>query len=159
MFYGDHKRLIFKLSWTYSNKCNIDIKEMISEMNLVFCEAYIKFNTKEHNTFANYLAICCNNRFKNLMRSKYRKKRQMISYTDKVLYLLSNDPEESIILLDFFVNNPNKAVREISKIVSTYKLPDTGFKSWLKSHLRKQNFRWEDITEAFKILKTLYDRG
>lgn len=157
--YKDHKRLVFKLSWTYSNKCSIDIKDMISEMNVVFCEAYKNFDPKKHNTFSIYLAICCNNRFKNLMTSMYRKKRQMIFYTDKEIYQLSNDPEESVILLDFFVNNPNEIVREISKIVSTYKLPPSGFKNWLKSHLRKQNFRWDDIAEAFKILKTIYDRG
>lgn len=158
MFYEDHKRLIFKLSWQYSNKCDIDIKDMISEMNVVFCEAYIDWNTEENDTFANYLALCCNNRFKNLMRSHYRKKRQMIIHTDKPVTRLSHNPEDSIIILDFMINHPNEIIREITKIISTYKLPESNLMAWLRIQLRKQNFKFLEIAEAFRILKTVYTK-
>lgn len=156
--YEDHKRLLFKFAWKTYYLTGIEIEDLISEMNVVFCEAFNTYDVALNDTFSNYLGKCCQNRIKNIIRDVNRKKRKLILYTDNPLDRLSYNPEDSIILFDNFVNNPNKIIREIAKIISTYNLPKSNFRVWLKKELRKLNFKFEDIWEGFQLIETIYEK-
>jgi RNA polymerase sigma factor (sigma-70 family) len=155
--YKMNQKLIFKMAWTFSRKTGMEIDELISEFNIVFCEALHAFDSEGSAEFSTYLYACCGKRITNIYRKKKRKKRECIVYTDSTLYAVSPDPTEAIILMDNFINNENEVIRAIAAIVGVYKLPKTNFRRWLKDILKSFGFKAAEIVEAFKILKTIHN--
>ena len=156
-FYRDHQKLIFKMAWIFHFKTGIEVEELISEFNIVFCEAFDEYDPDSKIKFSSFLCNCCSNRIKNILKKLSRKKRKMEILTDLEIYITSHDPMDSIILFDNFVNNENPIVKEVAKIVSTCQLPKTDFRRWLKGILQSQGYPMPAVLEAFKILQTIYD--
>lgn len=155
--YKDHEKLIYKIAWILAGIHNLDPDELFSEFNVEFCKAYNKYEPDLGVKFSSYLGYCCRNRLKNILQANDRLKRKMEVLPDDeyVLNVLSYDPIESVIIYDNFVNNPNKVVRQISKIISVYTMPNTGIKGWLMQILSKDGFTFEEIRKGFSELKTL----
>lgn len=156
--YEDHKRLIYKWAWICHNKTGIEMEEFVSEFNVVFCEALTEYNPTSNTKFSTFLVISIKNRFKNLMITKHRQKRTGELINIDFCQISCHDPEESQIIYDLFVKSDNQVVRSIAGIVSTYKLPNTSIRSWLKKVLRSYGFKFDEIHQGFKELKSITTR-
>ena len=63
---------------------------------------------------------------------------------------------EKFIVYDDLHNNENPVIKSITKIISTYKLPESGLKTWIKSLLLNKGYKHQEIANSLRILKTLY---
>ncbi len=71
--YKKYEKLIKKIAWHYSYKTTMNIESLISEGNVVFCEALQTYD-KEKASFCTYLYTCLKNRFVGLVTLKGRKR-------------------------------------------------------------------------------------
>lgn len=149
--YNENKIFLKNLSKFFADKFNLDPDDLFSELNLVFCEIFEEFDIKEGTKFRTYLRHCCLNRIKNILRKKSAMKHKMEEVTDLDLAICWSNPLDSLLVYDHFVNNENKVIRKISRIVSIYTLPKTNFREWLMIILQ-DFFTVKEIKEAYKIL-------
>jgi len=69
--YSDYKNLIYKLAWKWAKKGGWDVKELISEGNLVFCKILRTFDPSR-SCFSTYLTISINGHFSNLTKGEWK---------------------------------------------------------------------------------------
>lgn len=158
--YEAHKKLIFKMSWTCALKFHFEVEEIVSEFNIVFCESFNNFNPECGTKFSSFFCSCCWRRMINMNIKRNRKKRKsIIQQKDYDTYadIISHNPMDSIIIYDNFINNENEVIRKIARIISIYTLPKkSNIKGWLRLILQ-DTFNNKEITEAFAILRTIYE--
>lgn len=157
MMYRDHEKLIYSMAWKFNKSTGIDIDELISEFNLVFCESFKRFDPESGNKFSTYFCGNCRHRLGNMLVALSRQKRKFEILVDNDPDQASYHPEDSVIIYDNLVNSPNPVINSIISIVSIYSLPKYGFKIWLRGLLREFGHPSKDISDTFRILKSLYN--
>lgn len=155
--YKAHEKLVYSMAWRFSTKTGIDIEELISEFNLVFCESFEAFEPSKGVKFSLFFCGNCRRRLCNLLTAMKRKKRKNEVLFSTLPEVISHDPVDSVILYDNFVNSKNPVISSIVSIVSIYALPKKGFRKWLRGILHEFGHTSKDIADAFRTLRSLYD--
>ena len=163
--YQKHERLILKLANTYTKATKMEFEDLRSEFNIIFCEAVRKYKPQK-SCFSTFLVTCCRNHAMNIIRKNQLKRNTGIVINKLFIdedelniyeYLSDGiDILEKFIVYDDLHNNENPIIKSITKIISTYKLPETGLKTWIKSLLLNKGYKHQEIANSLRILKTLY---
>ena len=154
LLYEQYKKLLYSISWYWTKRTSMEFEDLLAEFNLVFCEALIQYDPKQ-TKFSTFLTHCCNNRMFNNIK-KYNCKKRLNEQIGFELDPVSEyTPEDQFLIFDSFVNNENEVIQSIAGIISTYKLPKHDFRRWLIQILKSYGFKWLEILEAFKLLKTI----
>ena len=155
--YKQHQKLVYYMAHKFSEKTGMEVDELISEFNLVFCESFEAYNPEHGVKFSNFFCGNCARRVYSKLTALSRDKRKYEVLMDYTPEVPSHDPEDSVILYDNFINTTNPVIKSITDIVSTCTIPKKGFRLWLKKQLRNFGHPTKDITEAFQTLYTLCD--
>ena len=159
--YNQHKKLIYLLAHQWSKRLNIDTEESIGELNLLFCEVIEKFDP-EKGKFSTFFVTCANHHF--LLKIKKadalneirNKEGILLEYQDVLFQQNEVSQEKRYIYLEKFTKNKNNVIKEILKILCTYRLPKTGVRAWLRDRLKNDGFKYQEIWDGFSLLNKIY---
>lgn len=76
--YKSTEKLIYNLAWRWSKKTNFSFEDLLSEANLIYVTKKDKYDPNK-NKFSTFLYTCITNHFKNLVRNKKNKNKNIIS--------------------------------------------------------------------------------
>jgi hypothetical protein len=156
--YEDHKKLIVKLAWQFSNGDEEAKRELIAEGNYVYCLCLAKYDPRKKAKFSTYLWNCLYNRFVNIAS-------RSMEQTD-IEPASENMVERNMIFRDA-INHLSKNSKEIVKLVidapddfcwavgSEYKMNQRIITDYLVKRGWSFYSIWKSFAEIQKMLATI----
>lgn len=84
MDYTKYEKLIYKECWNFKKKLKhnyyLNIKELISEANLVFCKCVHTFDKNQNVAFSTFLVKCIRNNLKNFIRTQHNQTKYIVDF-------------------------------------------------------------------------------
>lgn len=151
--YKQHEKLIQKMVYKNAHKFFMQHEEMLSEMNLVFCES-VKTYDQEKGKFSTFFMINAKHHIANMYQANEAKKRKMEVLVDfqEMPVAGENDTEKRISVVDLLLKNRvTKAMIDILQIYGA----GAKVKETLTKNLRQQGFKWDDIWEGLNLISSL----
>lgn len=160
--YKKYEPMINKFARKNYKKMGCDLEDAVSILTLHVCSS-MKYYSKERGSLCTFIFIVLLSSSLTEIKKAQAKKNRDILFTDEILsfdFQIKESPEDRILLFEGLAHHPNKIVRAITKILSTYRIPVGKYApttiNWIKGVLKTKGHTTKDIKEGISIFKTLY---
>jgi len=149
-----YQPLMLSQSYYFSNKSNIDQKELFSELSVCFCSCIDAWNVNK-GSIGTYLKKCYKNHLINYIKNYYNHNKT--EYIGETIDLIPSIKKEQDLYLSIFEEHENRVLNEIAKAMQN---PTTHAKkrkrNWLDKIIHKATgISYKEIWEGFKLAEKI----